>query len=72
MMLHGYVLRGRWRRQGGVRSGASAGGLSSGIDLAIRVIERYFGREAAERTAYALEYQGKGWQNSNSNGIYAH
>ena len=51
---------------------ASAGGLSSGIDLAIRVIERYFGREAAERTAYALEYQGKGWQNSNSNGIYAH
>ncbi len=51
---------------------ASAGGLSSGIDLAIRVIERYFGREAAERTAYAVEYQGKGWQNPNSNGIYAH
>jgi len=51
---------------------ASAGGLSSGIDLAIRVIERYFGREAAEKTAYALEYQGKGWQDPNSNGIYAH
>jgi transcriptional regulator GlxA family with amidase domain len=50
---------------------ASAGGLSSGIDLAIRVIERYFGREAAERTAYTLEYQGKGWQNPNSNDIYA-
>jgi transcriptional regulator GlxA family with amidase domain len=50
---------------------ASAGGLSSGIDLAIRVIERYFGREAAERTAYTLEYQGKGWQDPNSNGIYA-
>ena len=51
---------------------ASAGGLSSGIDLAIRVIERYFGRKAAERTAYTLEYQGKGWQDPNSNGIYAH
>jgi transcriptional regulator GlxA family with amidase domain len=51
---------------------ASAGGLSSGIDLAIRVIERYFGREAAERTAYTLEYQGTGWQDSDSNGIYAH
>jgi transcriptional regulator GlxA family with amidase domain len=51
---------------------ASAGGLSSGIDLAIRVIERYFGREAAERTAYTLEYQGQGWQNPNSNTIYAH
>ena len=38
---------------------ATAGGLSSGIDLAIRVIERYFGRKAAERTAYTLEYQGK-------------
>ena len=51
---------------------ASAGGLSSGIDLAIRVIERYFGREAAERTAYTLEYQGNGWRDPNSNGIYAH
>jgi len=49
---------------------ASAGGLSSGIDLAIRVIERYYGREAAERTAYLLEYQGKGWQDPNSNEIY--
>jgi transcriptional regulator GlxA family with amidase domain len=51
---------------------ASAGGLSSGIDLAIRVIERYFGRKAAERTAYTLEYQGKGWQDPDSNGVYAH
>jgi transcriptional regulator GlxA family with amidase domain len=50
---------------------ASAGGLSSGIDLAIRVIERYFGREAAERTAYTLEYQGMGWQGPDSNAIYA-
>jgi putative intracellular protease/amidase len=49
---------------------ASAGGLSSGIDLAIRVIERYYGREAAERTTYLLEYQGKGWQDPNSNAIY--
>ena len=49
---------------------ASAGGLSSGIDLAIRVIERYYGRDAAERTAYLLEYQGKGWQDPNSNAIY--
>ena len=51
---------------------ASAGGLSSGIDLAIRVIERYYGREAAEKTAYLLEYQGKGWQDPNSNEVYAH
>jgi transcriptional regulator GlxA family with amidase domain len=50
---------------------ATSGGLSSGIDLSIRVVERYFGREIAEKTAYTLEYQGKGWTDPNSNQIYA-
>src|SRR2546423_12929382 len=36
---------------------ATAAGLSSGIDLALRVVERYFGSEAAKKTAYQLEYQ---------------
>jgi putative intracellular protease/amidase/YHS domain-containing protein len=49
---------------------ATSGGLSSGIDLAFRVVERYYGREAAERTAYRLEYQGKGWLDPNSNEVY--
>ena len=40
---------------------STAGGLSSGIDLALRVVERYYGRAAAERTATYMEYQGKGW-----------
>lgn len=40
---------------------SSAGGLTSGIDLALRVVERYFGREVAERTAVYMEYQSKGW-----------
>ena len=40
---------------------ASAGGLSSGIDLALRVVERYYGRFVAERTAFYMEYQGTGW-----------
>jgi transcriptional regulator GlxA family with amidase domain len=40
---------------------ATAGGLSSGIDLALRVVERYFGRPAAERTAAYMEYQSRGW-----------
>ena len=40
---------------------ATAGGLTSGIDLALRVVERYFGRPAAERTAVYMEYQSKGW-----------
>jgi transcriptional regulator GlxA family with amidase domain len=50
---------------------ATAGGLSSGIDLALRVVERYYGRKAAEATAYYMEYQGKGWTDPNSNQTYA-
>jgi transcriptional regulator GlxA family with amidase domain len=50
---------------------ATAGGLSSGIDLALRVVERYFGREVAKKTAYNMEYQGQGWMNADSNQVYA-
>lgn len=50
---------------------ASAGGLSSGIDLALRVVERYFGRTVASNTAYTLEYQGRGWLDPNANQAYA-
>jgi transcriptional regulator GlxA family with amidase domain len=50
---------------------ASAGGLSSGIDLAFRVVERYYGREIAMETSYQMEYQGKGWMNPDSNELYA-
>ena len=40
---------------------STAGGLSSGIDLALRVVDRYFGREVAQATASYMEYQSKGW-----------
>jgi putative intracellular protease/amidase/YHS domain-containing protein len=50
---------------------ASAGGLTSGIDLAVHVVERYFGRDIASSTAYQLEYQGRGWLNPASNAVYA-
>ncbi|HJW38587.1 MAG TPA: DJ-1/PfpI family protein [Candidatus Udaeobacter sp.] len=50
---------------------ATAGGLSSGIDLALRVVERYYGREVAQKTAYNMEYQGQGWMNPDSNQLYA-
>jgi YHS domain-containing protein len=43
---------------------ASAGGLTSGMDLAMRVVERYFGREVAEQNAFYMEYQGAGWKDS--------
>jgi transcriptional regulator GlxA family with amidase domain len=50
---------------------ASSGGLSSGIDLALHVVERYFGREVATASAYQMEYQGQGWKDANSNSVYA-
>jgi transcriptional regulator GlxA family with amidase domain len=50
---------------------ATAGGLSSGIDLALRVVERYFGGEIATQTAFQMEYQGQGWMNPDSNQVYA-
>jgi transcriptional regulator GlxA family with amidase domain len=40
---------------------STAGGLTAGIDLALRVTERYFGRARAEEIADHLEYQSKGW-----------
>jgi len=50
---------------------ASAGGISSGIDLALRVVERYVGRELTEQLIDGMEYQGKGWQNADSNEAFA-
>ena len=50
---------------------ASAGGVSSGIDLALRVVERYLGTEAVTALADGIEYQGNGWQNPDSNEAYA-
>ena len=40
---------------------STAGGLTSGTDLALRVVERYFGREIAQATARYMEYDGTGW-----------
>jgi transcriptional regulator GlxA family with amidase domain len=50
---------------------ASSGGLSSGIDLALHVVERYFGHAIALSTADNLEYQGQGWMDADSNQAYA-
>jgi transcriptional regulator GlxA family with amidase domain len=41
---------------------ASSAGLSAGIDLALRVVERTLGREVAQGTADFMEYQGEGWK----------
>lgn len=40
----------------------SAGGLSSGIDLALHVVAEYYGPAQAQKTADYMEYQGTGWK----------
>ena len=59
------VIRGvRYVEDGNI---ATSGGLTSGMDLAMRVIERYFGRDVAQETALSLEYQSTGWMFPGSN-----
>lgn len=50
---------------------STAGGLTSGIDLALHVVERFFGRGTAEQTATFLEYQGQGWKDPDANSAFA-
>ena len=40
----------------------TAGGITSGIDGALHVVERYFGRAIAQQTADYMEYEGTGWK----------
>ncbi|MEQ9006702.1 MAG: hypothetical protein RLP12_02385, partial [Ekhidna sp.] len=40
----------------------TSGGLTSGIDLALHILEIYFGRGQAQIVADHLEYQGNGWK----------
>jgi putative intracellular protease/amidase len=46
----------------------TAGGLSSGIDSALHVVELYYGPKVAQATADYMEYQGQGWKTNAGNG----
>jgi len=48
---------------------ATAGGLTSGIDLALHVVERYYGQEVAQVTADFMEYHGDLWKNPEFNQV---
>jgi transcriptional regulator GlxA family with amidase domain len=41
---------------------ATAGGLTSGIDMALHVVARYFGVPAAQATAEYMEYTSEAWR----------
>jgi len=40
----------------------TAGGLTSGVDLALHLVETRFGRDVAQKTADYMEYHGDGWK----------
>lgn len=40
---------------------STSAGVTAGIDLAMRVFERYFGRAKAQAAARMIEYQGTAW-----------
>jgi transcriptional regulator GlxA family with amidase domain len=42
---------------------ATAGGLTSGIDLALHIVARYYGDDVAQGTADLLEYKSTLWKN---------
>jgi transcriptional regulator GlxA family with amidase domain/YHS domain-containing protein len=45
---------------------ATSAGLSAGIDLALHVVARYYGKPAALQTAYDMEYQSTSWLDGNN------
>lgn len=45
---------------------ATSAGLSAGIDLALHVVARYYGKPAARLTAYDMEYQSASWLDANN------
>jgi putative intracellular protease/amidase len=46
----------------------TAGGLSSGIDSALHVVELYYGPKVAQATADYMEYQSQGWKTNAGTG----
>jgi putative intracellular protease/amidase/YHS domain-containing protein len=64
-----HIVRGaRWVEDGNI---ASSGGLTSGMDLALRTVDRYFGRAVTLKTIEQLEYQSQGWIDPTVNQLYA-
>lgn len=40
----------------------SSAGVSAGIDLALHIVDQYYGRAVAQQTADSLEYESEGWK----------
>jgi len=49
----------------------TAGGLTSGIDLALHIVAEYYGDDVAARTSFYLEHVGDGWKDASSTPVAA-
>lgn len=47
----------------------TSGPTGAGIDLALHIVELYFGRKVAQDTAFGLNYQGLGWMGDGTDAI---
>jgi transcriptional regulator GlxA family with amidase domain len=56
---HVHLVRGRRFVDNG--KFVSGGGLTSGVDAALHIIARYYGVDAARRSAAYMEHDGEGW-----------
>ena len=50
----------------------TAGGLTSGIDLALHLVAQRYGEKVAQQTADQMEYQGTGWKTNLGLGATPH
>jgi transcriptional regulator GlxA family with amidase domain len=50
----------------------ASGGETSGIDLALHLVEEYYGQDVAQKTADYMEYQGTGWKTNVGLGPTSH
>ena len=41
---------------------ATSAGLTAGVDLALRVVERYYGRDIAQNTAHFMAHESEAWK----------
>jgi putative intracellular protease/amidase/YHS domain-containing protein len=65
-----HVIRGvRYVDEGTI---ATSGGLTCGMDLALHVVDRYFGRKTATDAAFAEEYQSTGWLHPEASTEFSH
>src|SRR5438067_6370131 len=62
-----FLLNRRWVQSDPVIF--TSGATGAGIDLALHIVDLYFGREVAERSAGSMNYPGKDWKGDGTDSV---